>query len=148
MKIDHIGYAVRDIGKARLSFTVLGFRFEETVYEDMERNIYIQFGNKDGYRIELISPLGDGPSPVDTILRTMGAAPYHLCYVSENIELDIRKLEKGKFKVIIPLAKAVAFGGRRVVFMMNREIGMVEMVESCMDEMMMGNETGRRSGKI
>lgn len=129
MRIDHIGYAVKSIEQARAAFETLGFQFEPAVFEDTGRKIYIQFGEKDGYRIELVSPLGDSGSPVDTVLRLVGAAPYHFCYASENIETDIEKLEKQKFKVIIPLAEAPAFGGRRVVFMMNRGIGMIEIVE-------------------
>lgn len=129
MRIDHIGYAVKSIEKARADFELLGFRFDGAVFEDTGRGIYIQFGEKDGYRIELVAPLGGGGSPVDTILRVAGAVPYHFCYASGNIEDDIRELEKQGFKVIVPLEGAPAFGGRRVVFMMNRRIGMIEIVE-------------------
>ena len=33
MEIDHIGYAVRDISKAKKSMEALGFEFEETIVE-------------------------------------------------------------------------------------------------------------------
>ena len=130
MKIDHIGYAVKKIEQAKASFESLGFCFYEPVYEDADRNIYIQFGEKDGYRIELVAPLGNGESPVDTVLRTVGSTPYHFCYQSEDIENDIAELEKKRFKIIIPLAEAIAFGGRRVAFMMNVGLGLIENVEA------------------
>lgn len=66
MTIDHIGYAVKDIEKAREKFESLGFVFGEKVV-DWSRNLSIQFGNKDGYRIELVSPISCG-SPVDGVL--------------------------------------------------------------------------------
>ena len=128
MKIDHIGYAVKDMDKAKSIFETLGYLFEETIM-DCDRNIYIAFGKMNGYRIELVSPISSG-SPVDNYLTNIGATPYHICYISNNIEEDIKLLEKKRFKVIIPLAPAIAFGGKRVVFLYSLTIGMVEIVET------------------
>lgn len=128
MRIDHIGYAVKNIEKARAAFEKLGFVFGE-LFDDKDRNIFIQFGENDGYCIELISPNGNGESPADFYLSKIGATPYHICYKSNDIEKDISKLEQSKFKVAVPLSPAIAFGGKRVVFMMNRSIGMIEIVE-------------------
>ena len=128
MRIDHIGYVVKNIEKSRSAFEKLGYVFGELV-NDTDRNIFIQFGNNDGYCIELVSPNGNGQSPVDYFLQNIGPTPYHICYKSDDIETDITFLESERFKVIVPLAPAVAFGGKRVVFMMNRAIGMIELVE-------------------
>lgn len=127
MRVDHIGYAVRDIDKARKTMEVLGYSFK-SVIEDKDRNIFIAFGELDGYCIELVSPLGDG-TPVDSILTKNGPMPYHICYRSSDIESDIAMLSESKFRVVIPLAPAVAFGGKRVVFLYSLSIGLVEIVE-------------------
>ena len=128
MRIDHIGYAVKNIEKARAAFEELGFSFDESV-DDTERKIFIQFGSNDCYRIELVSPDGSGESPADFFLGKVGPTPYHICYRSDDIEKDISELESKRFKVIVPLAPAVAFGGKRVVFMLHRALGMIEIVE-------------------
>ncbi len=128
MKIDHIGYAVKDIDKAKSIFETFGYLFEETI-TDRDRNIYIAFGKMDGYRIELVAPISSG-SPVDNFLTNIGATPYHICYVSNDIEEDIKLLVKNRFKVIIKLAPAIAFGGKRVAFLYSLTIGMVEIVEA------------------
>ena len=128
MKIDHLGYAVKEINKAKSVFEKLGYLFEETI-TDNDRNIYIAFGEMNGYRIELVAPISYG-SPVDNYLTNVGATPYHICYVSENIDEDIKTLEKNRFKVIIPLAPAIAFGGKKVVFMYSLTIGIIEIAES------------------
>lgn len=128
MRIDHIGYAVKNIEKARRDFEALGYKFEEPI-QDIDRNIYIQFGEKDGYRIELVSPLKKEPSPVDTYLSTTGNTPYHICYCSNDLDMEIENLENQGYKVIIPAQVAVAFGGKRVAFMINKNIGMIEIVE-------------------
>ena len=127
MKIDHIGYAVKNIEKSKTAMEILGYKFGNII-EDNDRNIYIAFGELNGYRVELVSPISSG-SPVDMHLSKIGPTPYHICYKSDDIEKDIAQLEENKFKVTIPLAPAVAFGGKRVVFMYSLAIGLIEIVE-------------------
>ena len=90
MKIDHIGYAVKSIDKAKKQMEVLGFAFEETV-TDTDRNIYLAFGEMCGYRIELVAPISNG-TPVDAFLEKIGPTPYHICYKSNEIEADVERL--------------------------------------------------------
>ena len=127
MKVDHIGYAVNNIDMAKKAFEILGYIFEPTV-EDLERNIYIAFGSLDGYRIELVAPISK-ESPVDLQLNKIGPTPYHICYISSDIEADIERLKKCRYKVSTPLAPAIAFGNKRVVFMYSLSIGLIEIVE-------------------
>ncbi len=127
MRVDHIGYAVKNINKAKTSMEALGYTFEPIV-KDMDRNIYICFGEMDGYRVELIAPMGNS-SPVDKYLSKNGPTPYHICYKSAEIETDIEKLKASRFKVSIPLAQAIGFGNRRVVFMYSLSVGLIEIVE-------------------
>ena len=127
MEVDHIGYAVKNIDKAKKSMEILGYTFEPTV-EDKDRNIFISFGELDGYRVELVAPMGEG-SPVDMYLSKIGPTPYHICYRSSDIETDIAELQKHRFKVSIPLAPAIAFGNKRVVFMYSLSVGLIEIVE-------------------
>ena len=129
MKIDHIGYAVKRIDRALNSFEKLGFSFEPVI-DDADRNVKLAFGEKDGYRIELVAPLDKKiDSPVDQYLNNAVGTPYHICYESENFDAEIEELKTLGFKVVIEPRPAVAFGGRRVVFMMNIGFGLMEIVE-------------------
>lgn len=128
MKIDHIGYAVKKIEKAVLEFQNLGYVFEDTIQDD-DRNIFIAFGMKDGYRIELIAPINKEGSPVDVCLSKNGPTPYHICYKSDSFEEDIKRLEKNGYKVVIEEMPAIALGGAKVCFLYNSQIGLVEIVE-------------------
>ena len=56
MRIDHIGYAVKRLDRAQNSFEKLGYVFEAAI-DDLDRNVKLAFGEKDGYRIELVAPL-------------------------------------------------------------------------------------------
>ena len=129
MKIEHIGYAVKRIDRAIDSFQKLGFVFEPVI-DDTDRNVKLAFGIKDGYRIELVSPLDKKQeSPVDQYLGNAVGTPYHICYESERFEDDIDELKAQGFKVIIEPKPAVAFAGKRVVFLMNIGFGLMEIVE-------------------
>ncbi len=129
MEIDHIGYAVKKIERALNSFEKLGFIFEPVI-DDSDRNIKIAFGEKDGYRIELVCPLEKSKgSPVDAYLSNVGSTPYHICYRSDCLDRDKEKLQNQGFKVIIEPMPAAAFGGKRVLFMMNLYVGLMEIVE-------------------
>lgn len=129
MKIDHIGYAVKDIEKAKKSMSALGYIFGENI-EDTARNVLISFGELDSYKIELVAPLRIAtPCPIDLYISKIGPTPYHICYKSKNIEADMERLTKARFKISIPLAPAIAFGGRRVVFMYSLSTGLIEIVE-------------------
>lgn len=129
MKVDHIGYAVRRIDRALSAFEKLGFAFEPVI-DDTDRNIRLAFGEKDCYRIELVAPLDKkAESPVDQYLGNSVGTPYHICYQSEELDKDVEELEKQGFKVVIEPRAAIAFGGRRVVFMTNIGFGLMEIVE-------------------
>ena len=127
MRVDHIGYAVKNVDKAKKAMEPLGYKFEPTI-EDKARGIYIAFGELDGYRVELVAPIGKG-SPVDMHLSKIGPTPYHICYRSSCIEADIEKLQARRFKVAIPLTPAIAFDNKRVVFLYSLSAGLIEIVE-------------------
>lgn len=129
MKIDHIGYAVKRIDRAINAFQGLGFKFGPVI-DDTDRNVKLVFGDKDGYQIELVAPLDKKQeSPVDQYLSNAVGIPYHICYETENLDAKIDELVKQGYKVVIEPRPAIAFGGRRVVFIMNIGFGLMEIVE-------------------
>lgn len=128
LKIDHIGYAVKRMERAVATMKKLGYKFGENI-EDLDRKVNILFGEKDGYRVELVSPKEKG-SPVDPVLSNVGPTPYHICYVSNDFDKDVQKMtEKGEYRIAVEPAPAVAFGGRRVVFLYSLALGLLELVE-------------------
>lgn len=66
MKIEHIGYAVKNMDNAINSFKKLGYSTIANLIKDETRNIFIQFMEKDGIKIELVSSI-ENNSPVKTI---------------------------------------------------------------------------------
>ena len=129
MQIDHIGYAVKRLDRAISAFEKLGFSLEPMI-DDTDRNIRIAFGEKDGYRIELVCPLDrEKESPVDQYMKNAVGTPYHICYQSDNFDAEVESLKRQGFRVVIEPRPAVAFGGKRVVFLMSLGFGLMEIVE-------------------
>ena len=129
MKIHHIGYLVKNIEKAVKQFENLGFLSEGDIVFDEYRGIDILFMTNGDYRIELVSPITDN-SVVAKTIKTLGNSPYHICYYCENIDNTTAELRQMKYVPVGDAAPASAFGGRRVVFLFNRDIGIIELLES------------------
>ena len=110
MNIHHIGYLVKKGPKAQAAFEALGYIAEGEWTHDEIRKVDILFLQKDGYRIELVSP-------------------YHLCYEAENFEKELAELEGNGYIRIDEPTPAPAIGGRRVVFLMHPAAGMLELLE-------------------
>ena len=129
MKVHHIGYAVKDINGSINVFESLGYKASEIVKDDL-RKVNICFMEKDGYVVELISPISkDVPSVVDGVLKKSGNTPYHICYEVPNLKEAIDELKEKNFKAIIPPQEACAIEGRNVCFLFNKDIGIIEIVE-------------------
>lgn len=129
----HIGYAVQNIEKACAVFSALGYKEDGPVTEDYSRNLYIHFLSHTGYRIELLAVIDAAkPSPIDFLFKDKGSGkgkPYHVCYISKDLEQDVELLRQQKFVVIQPSAEAPAIEGKNVVFLFHREIGILELLE-------------------
>ena len=129
LKIHHIGYLVKDIKKALSSFQDLGFSIaQETVFDSI-RKVNICFLEKDGYTIELVSPT-DSTSVVTKLLKKYKNSPYHICYISQNMVSDIQALNNIGYICIDEPTPAPAFENKNVVFLMNPNLGMIELLDA------------------
>lgn len=128
MQIHHVGYLVKNIEKAKVKFEKLGFVVEgETVF-DKYRGIDILFMINDGYRIELVSPKTSESVVADTY-KKLGNSPYHICYYCDCIESAMDDLRKDGYLPLGEPSPAVAIDGKKVCFLFNRQIGILELVE-------------------
>ena len=85
----------------------MGFQFGSLI-EDKERKIQIAFGEKDGYRIELVMPMKKG-SPIDQILANIGPTPYHICYETDCLEKAVEQLTCGGVSRNYPVSSSSSF---------------------------------------
>ena len=128
MKIHHIGYLVKKLDKAISAFVHLGYEmFQEKVFDEY-RQTNLCFLKKDGYVIELVSPVSK-ESVVYGLLKKLGNTAYHVCYETENIKEEMQNLEKDGYVLCSELHEAVAFQNRKVCFYINPYLGMIELLE-------------------
>ena len=113
----HVGVAVKDIrATARRLASVFGAESESEILHDPNQGVRLQFMRLGNLRIELLEPAAE-PSPLDAILKR-GIALYQICHEVEDLDAELARLSKSGVAVLSPPKPAVAFGGRRVAFVM------------------------------
>jgi len=128
LKFHHIGVACRDIEKEIRAFAIVGYTLEGPRFSDPLQKIHGCFLTGPGPRIELLAPLDD-TSPVIPWLQK-GVKMYHQAYEVQSIEASIDALSAQHAVVVSPPKPAVAFGGRRITFLMFPNLLLVELIES------------------
>ncbi len=128
MRVHHIGYLVKKIDKAISSFEALGYSLTVPSTWDDGREAYICFLENNGYCVELICPSKE--SSLYPLLKKYDNAPYHICYICDNLEQAIDELKAQRFMLFKDPAPAPVIGASaRVAFLMSARVGMIELVE-------------------
>ena len=129
MKIHHIGYLVEDMDAGIKEFEQLGYTKPQTgIQQDDDRGILICFMHSGGVTVELITPVWE-QSAVSGIYKKKGAGPYHICYLSADLSKDTQMLINLGFMVISPPAPASALQNKSVVFLFNKNSGIIELLQ-------------------
>lgn len=129
LNVHHVGYLVKKMERAKQTFELLGYQVkQDTVYDDI-RKVDICFLEKDGYRIELVSPVSED-SVVAGLLKKYKNSPYHICYEAADFDKDFETLRSEGFIPIDTLTRAPALSGKEVVFMTHAALGMIELIKS------------------
>lgn len=129
LKVHHIGYLVKKIDAAIQAFSKLGYTVTQDTIYDAIRRVDICFLEKDGYVIELVSPV-DADSVVAGLLKKCKNTPYHICYETPSLDEDLTWLTKEGFTAIDTPTPAPALNGRHVVFLISASLGMIELLET------------------
>lgn len=129
LKVHHIGYLVKKMDAAIHAFENLGYQIvQSTVYDDI-REVNICFLQKDGYCIELVSPVSD-TSVVSGLMKRFKNSPYHICYETQDFDRDYKELTESGFIAIDTPTPAPALQNREVVFLTSASMGMIELLNS------------------
>lgn len=129
LKIHHIGYLVKKMDAAISAFQHLGYTIHQDIVYDGIRKVHICFMEKDGYLVELVSP-ADSESVVAGLLKKYKNSPYHICYETQDLDKELTLLTAEGYTAIDTPMPAPALESRRVVFLMNPFLGMIELLEA------------------
>ncbi len=128
MKINHIGYLVKNLDKSLNAFLKLGYKIKQKTILDEYRQIKICFIEKNGYVIELVTPISK-TSIVSKLIKKIGNSAYHICYETDDILSEMKNLENSGYILCSELHQAIAFQNRRVCFYLNPYLGIIELLE-------------------
>ena len=99
--------------------------------EDPQQTALVQFLRLPGadHWTELVAP--NGPNSVLTAaLDRKRSGPHHLCYEVDDIEAACHALRSAGMSILANPVPAVAFTGRRVAWLTDRDFLLTELVES------------------
>ena len=127
--LDHIAISVPNLQQAIDRFVAdLGLRLDgtEDVPTEQTRTAFLPVGET---RIELISPM-NGQGPVQAALDKRGAGLHHICFRTDDIDADMRRLSAKGYRFLSDSPKPGAHG-TRVLFIHPRSCGgvLIELAE-------------------
>ena len=131
-RLHHIAYAVADIRAYVATFMKPLFGEVELgeIFSDPIQKVRVAFVRVPcSPLIELVEPASD-ESPVKKLVGSARGGLYHVCYEVVDMDAAIHRFRKLR---CLPLSKpvpAVAFSGRRIVFLMTPQLDLIELVES------------------
>jgi methylmalonyl-CoA/ethylmalonyl-CoA epimerase len=127
-RFHHLGLACRDLGRELDGWRALGYRPEGEAFTDPIQKIHGQFIVGPGPRLELLTPTAADSAAAGFIDR--GTKLYHQAFEVDGLDDAIARMKGLGARVTTPPAPAVAFGGRRIVFLMTPTLNLIELIEA------------------
>lgn len=128
-RFHHLGVASTSLTRDVRAYALLGYRPEGDEFDDERqgvRGLFLTDG--DGPRLELLEPLPGSETLAPFLAQ--GIKCYHHAYEVDAIETAIAGLRAARARLIRPPVPAVAFGQRRIAFLLLPNGWMVELIES------------------
>ena len=123
----HVGLACRDLERERDAFADLGYAPSGERFTDTRQGVVGLFLEGLGPRIELLTPLGN--SQVLDPWLSGRAKMYHLGYEVPDLTEAIHAAAASGARQVSGPTPAVAFGERKICFVMLRNLFLVEFIE-------------------
>ncbi len=128
MIFHHLGIATESLASDVRAYAALGYKPDGEEFADQIQGVRGLFLAGGGPRLELLEPL-PGSDTLAQILRR-GVKCYHHAYEVPSLDASLAELRAARAQVIRAPAGAVAFDGRRVVFLVLPNTWIVELIEA------------------
>lgn len=126
-KFHHLGVACLDLDKEAKPWIAVGYRPEGPDFEDPTQQVRGRFLAGVEPRLELL--IATTPTSPVTGALARGAKFYHQAYTTPRFEETIAGLRGLGCKLVVGPVPAVAFGGRRIAFLMTANVSLIELIE-------------------
>ena len=130
--LHHVGFVVASIEESMPGFVrSMEATWDSRVFEDPIQKVRVAFLQPAAGAqalIELVEPAG-ADSPVSRFLEQSGGGLHHLCYEIPDLEGHLREMRSRGSRLVRPPQPAVAFGNRRIAWMLTPENLLLEFLE-------------------
>jgi methylmalonyl-CoA/ethylmalonyl-CoA epimerase len=131
-RMHHVGYVVNNIDSSAPGFLrSLEATWDGIIFEDPGQKVRVTFlatGPADAL-VELVEPNAPD-APVLRFLRETGGGLHHLCYEIDDLEGELASMRARGASIARRPRPAVAFGGRRIAWVITAEKLLVELLET------------------
>jgi methylmalonyl-CoA/ethylmalonyl-CoA epimerase len=130
LRLHHMGFVVADIANAMPAFTrSMAAEWDGQIFEDPLQKAKVAFmtTRPGDAQIELVQPVGES-SPVRKFLQ-QGGGMHHLCYEVADLETELAAFRSRGASIASRPKPAVAFGGRRIAWVITSEKFLIELLE-------------------
>jgi len=131
LRLHHVGFVVESIDDAMPRFVCSllaewdGRSFDDPLQKAKVAFLTTRAGDP---QIELVEPQGED-SPVRRFLQEKGGGLHHLCYEVAQLERELADFRARGAAIARRPKPAVAFGGRRIAWVITAEKLLVELLE-------------------
>ena len=126
-RFHHIGYAVNDIETTAGYYIRAGWSLSDIQIDETQKTKIAFLSKLKMPLIELIAPV-DEYSPIVKTLEKVGVSTYHICYEVDDIDFAVVELRKQKFLKLFNPVEAVALNNRKICYLYNKDVGLMEIV--------------------
>ncbi len=130
MIIDHIGIVVKDIQQGIRQW-IQCFNYKQMTSEviNSQQKVRVIFMEKENsVTIKLLEPV-DESSPVFAFARR-GGGLHHLCFKTNNMELEIPILQENGLRLISPPTPGEAFDNENIAFLLAQNNLNIELIDT------------------
>ena len=128
VRIHHYGLATNDLERSMETLGSLGYRLGEITLDPVQKVRVVFASRPHEAMIELICDI-DENGPTRRMISKVGNGLYHICYEVDHLEGTIGKLREKGFLLMHEPVPAAACDGRKIAWMYNRYMGVVELLE-------------------
>lgn len=130
LRMHHVGYAVHSISEYLERYVSPLFEPQTVspIVEDPIQRVRIAFVTVPGGLLELIEPTGTD-SPVQQILSRKRGGLYHVGYTTPRFDEALAQAMATGCRPLGKPVPAVAFGQRRIVFLLTPHFELIELIE-------------------
>jgi methylmalonyl-CoA/ethylmalonyl-CoA epimerase len=129
LRIHHYGLATDDLERSMETLSSLGYRLGEITLDPVQKVRVIFASRPQEAMIELICDV-DESGPTHRMISKVGNGLYHMCYEVGDLEETMAQLREKGFLLMHAPVPAAACEGKKIAWMYNRYIGVIELLEN------------------